>query len=337
MSLNSASAANGVASGGAVKRVKDIELQFKHVPTEYGGCCGWAGALWLVVVVLRARAIANFVLDIVLIQTMFDDPFVQRDVFFAFAAFAAAELLLFTIELFVGLRTLWRGRIHAIFFDSVAASISKLSYSRFNILSRKLKSDCSVGERMVFFINDQANVQAWLSYVCISLPLAVTLCVLVSLREAERSSAGLEVQVGEIVDVVLKLILSLIDAVVMVVCTGLWPIARFLIAKKPLSAWAERRVRRRLHKLYPDVVGALSGRAPGVPAAPDDDWTESEDLVETLQRSSSRAASDLVDAKNSAETKLDTTLKQTQGNVDRAVDAANSAVADVRGKLSLKF
>jgi hypothetical protein len=227
-------------SGAAPVRraVKDIELKFNQVPADRSGFCGWAGVLWLVLVVWRLRAVVNFVLDIVVIRSMFDDAFVVRETFFVFAAFAAAELLLFSVELLVGLRVLWRGRIHAVFFDSVAASIAKLSFARFNLLSRKLKAGCSLSERLVFFVDAQASVVSVLAFVLISLPLAVSLLVLISFREAARSEAGLAVQVQDIVDVVLKLILSLVDAVVMLACVALWPLARFAIAKRPLHEWA---------------------------------------------------------------------------------------------------
>lgn len=305
--------------------VKDIDLKFSQVPTDNSGCCGWAGLVWIVLVVLRARAVANFVLDIVVIRSMVDDPFVVRETFFAFAAFAAAELLLFVVELLVGLKTLWGGKIHAIFFDGVAASISKLSFNRFNVLSRKLKAGCSLSERLVFFVAAQANMHAVLTWLFISMPLTVSLLVLVSFREAKRSEAGLDVDVQEVIDVVLKLILSLIDALIIVVCVGLWPIARFAIAKRPLELWATRRVRRRLHKMYPEIVGKLSGRVPGQPVAPEDDWTESEDMLEAVR--STRVVGDAVETKDIMMRDADRALSQHQAKVDSAVDATKKAVA----------
>lgn len=311
--------------------VKDIELKFNQIPTDNSGCCGTGGLLWGLLIAWRVRGLVNFILDLVVLKSLSEDPFVVPETFFAFVAFVAAELLLLTVEFLIGLKTLWSGKIHAIFFDGVASSISKLSYNRYNVLSRKLKGGCSWTERAVFFVNAQANAPAVLAWLFISLPLTITLFVLVAFRESNRNLAGLEPQVLDILEVVLKLLLSSFEGFLITVCLAMWPLARFFVAKRPIKVWANRRVRRRLHKLYPEIVGKLSGRVPGQPVAPEDDWTESEDVLEDMLRSSSnRVTTDAATAQANAQRDKDKVVEATKKTLAVTDAQLNNAVAQAQ-------
>jgi hypothetical protein len=258
-----------------VKKIKDIDLKFSDVPLDYEGFCSWRLLLWLFLVGFRLYGTVNFVMDILVIRALEQDPLVSRTNFFVFCFFAAADMLLFLWEFAVGARALLRGKIHAIFFDRVASSLSKLSFSRYSILSTKLKGNLSIKERVAFFALERATILDVFVFFLITIPLTVTLIVIVISREVARSESGAAINAGDIIEIVIKFVFLFVEAAIMGVAILLWPCARFAIARKPLEKWAKKQIKKRLHALYPDVIGALSGRAPGAPKTADDEFSES--------------------------------------------------------------
>jgi hypothetical protein len=281
-----------------VKKIKDIDLKFSDVPLDYEGFCSWRLLLWLFLVGFRLYGTVNFVMDILVIRALEQDPLVSRTNFFVFCFFAAADMLLFLWEFAVGARALLRGKIHAIFFDRVASSLSKLSFSRYSILSTKLKGNLSIKERVAFFALERATILDVFVFFLITIPLTVTLIVIVISREVARSESGAAINAGDVIEIVIKFVFLFVEAAIMGVAILLWPCARFAIAKKPLEKWAKKQIKKRLHALYPDVIGALSGRAPGAPKTADDEFSESEDLLETAR--SNRAVAKALDATSDA-------------------------------------